>query len=330
MALRTVHFGIGALGTAVAIEALRRPALKVVGAIDADPLKVGNDLGAVLGLESALGVTVLEPTAESWPDADVVLHTTTSHLADVAPQLEACIQRGLDIVSSCEELAFPYVRHPDLAARLDDLAKTSGVRLLGTGVNPGFVMDTLPLVLSGVSCDIESVALRRVLDATNRRLPFQRKIGAGLSKEEFALRAASGRFGHIGLAESAIAVARAFGWEPYEIEDRIEPVFATRPVTSAYAALEAGDTAGLRQHLVLKHDGREVLTMELIMAMGAEDPRDEVRIEGDPPVHMIIQGGIQGDRATVGIMLNAAEAIGKAPPGLLTMRDLPVVHWRPA
>lgn len=328
MAIRTIHYGIGAIGTSLAREIAGNTWFEVVGAIDAASDKVGASLGEVVRDERLAGVAILPPEAKTWPDADVVLHTTGSLLPGVRPQLQDCVERGLHVVSSCEELAFPYPRFEAIATQLDAQAKARGVSLLATGVNPGFVMDTLPIALSAVCADVRSIRITRILDASNRRLPFQRKIGAGLTRQEFELKAAASGFGHVGLRESATAVAAAFGWEPYEIEDTLQPIIADRDVASPNLSVRRGEIAGLHQRLLVSHEGELKITMELVMAMGAADPRDEVEIDGDPPIRSVIPGGVQGDRATVGIMINAARAINAAPRGLITMRDVPPLHWQ--
>jgi 4-hydroxy-tetrahydrodipicolinate reductase len=328
VAIRTIHYGIGSIGAAIVREIAGDRRFEVVGAIDAAPDKASASLGKVVGDERLAVVTILPPEARTWPPADVVLHTTGSFLPGVLPQLKDCIGRGLHVVSSCEELAFPYPRFGDIATQLDSQAKARGVSLLATGVNPGFVMDTLPIALSAVCADVRSVRITRVLDASNRRLPFQRKIGAGLTRQEFAAKAEGGGFGHVGLRESAMAVASAFGWEPYEIEDTLQAITAERDVASPNLSVRRGEIAGLHQRLLVSHKAEVKITMELVMAMGAADPRDEVEIDGDPPIRSVIPGGVQGDRATVGIMINAARVIAAAPRGLITMRDIPPLHWQ--
>ncbi len=321
--MRTIHYGVGAMGALIATTALARRDIEVVAAFDSDPAKLGQDLGSVVG-EAAIGVTIADPAVGDWPEADVVLHATVSSLDAVLPQLTQALTRGLDVVSICEELSFAYER-PELAARLDALAREHGATLLATGVNPGFAMDTLPIVLSAVSNNVESVTVTRVLDAAQRRLPFQQKVGVGMALDEFNERVATGGFGHIGLRESAAAIAHAFGWEPFEFEHSLKPVIAG--AETGHEALQPGDVAGICEELTLKHGGAPLVTMKLTMAAGVGDSRDEVEIAGDPPVQVHAIGGFHGDRSTAGIAVNAVRAARAAAPGYYTMRDLPPVHW---
>src|ERR1700724_219835 len=170
-------------------RAVQRPTTlkKKIGAIDPDPVKVGHDLGQVVGATDApWGVKISDDASQVLGQAaDVVIHSTSSALPKVMDQLLACLEAESCVVSTCEELSYPYRTYPDLAARLDTAAKEWGVALVGTGVNPGFVMDKLGLTLSAASQRVEEARVVRVVDASNRRLPLQKKIGAGMTPEEF-------------------------------------------------------------------------------------------------------------------------------------------------
>ena len=331
MVTRIIHFGLGAMGAGIANLSLTRRDVEVVGAFDGDPAKVGRDLADLAGIDGRSGVIVADPAAsDPWPAADVVVHATTSSLEEVAPQLEAAISRGLDVVSICEELSLAAVRYAKLAAPLDRLAREQNVSVLGTGVNPGFAMDTWPIMLTAISRSVESIHVTRVLDAAGRRLPLQQKVGAGITTSEFARRVSDGKLGHVGLVESAMAIAAAMRWEPYDTVHSLEPVIASQPTSSEHISVATGDVTGIHEVVSLKRSEREVVRLELTMALGVGDPKDEVRIDGDPPVHVVAQNGFHGDRSTAGIAVNSALAIREAPPGLLTMRDLPPVHWSEA
>jgi 4-hydroxy-tetrahydrodipicolinate reductase len=188
------------------------------------------------------------------------------------------------------------------------------VTLLGTGINPGFLMDTLAATLSGVCQRVERVRLRRIVDAGTRREQLQRKVGAGLSMEEFQAKVASGRFGHVGLKESCWLLAEALGWRL----DSLDETFA--PVAGA-----DGRAAGIRQEARGTIGGRTVIEAVVQMSAGAEHPRDEIEIDGTPPVRMVIEGGVQGDVATAAVVLNAVAPVVAHAPGLVTMLDLPVI-----
>lgn len=324
--IMTVHVGLGPIGAAIARLALTKPWLTVAGAVDIDPDLVGQDLGAVLGQEP-IGVRVVETIGEALASTPtVVVHCTGSFLVEVQGQIEECLRAGVNVVSTCEELAFPYCRHPKRSRTLDALARAHGVTVLATGVNPGFAMDTLPLLLTAACRTVEHVHVTRVLDAGQRRRPFQVKVGAGLSVAEFDAKVQSGRFGHIGLRESLEMVAASLGWPIDRVEDRLEPVVATRDHATAFLEVRAGRVAGIRQCMVGFAGDRERIRLDLEMSVGAANPRDEVRLEGGPPLQMVVPGGFHGDIVTAAVVVNAIPRVVAARPGLLTMRDLPLVH----
>ena len=230
----------------------------------------------------------------------------------------------MNVVSSTEELLFPYDRHPRLSARLDEQARAHGVTVLGTGVNPGYVMDSLALMATGVCREVRRLDIERVVDAAQRRLPLQRKVGAGLTPAEFDERKRAGAFGHIGLVESALLVADGLGWPLDRVDERLEPVIAPTDVETPFLRVTAGQVAGIH-HTVRGHRGEsEVLSLDLRMYVGAENPRDAIRVDGDPPIDLLVRGGVFGDTATVATLVNAVPLVVAAAPGLVTVKDLPL------
>ena len=286
--------------------------------------------GEGVGGEGIPNIRVQDATDEALLAAspDVVVHCTGSSLGAVMPQLRQIVNAGAAIVSSCEELMFPWRRQPDQAAEIDGFAKTAGVSILGTGVNPGFAMDLLPLVLSEVAARVNGVRVTRVVNASLRRGPLQRKIGAGLSAEEFRQRVEAGTLGHVGLPESLDMLAAGLGWKLGEREEVLEPVLATEQVVTDFVDVPAGAVAGIHQVTRATSDDGCEIRLELNMYVGATNPRDEIKLDGDPPLHLIVQGGIFGDTATAAILANAIPAVHVAAPGLRTMLDMPPMPSR--
>jgi len=241
---------------------------------------------------------------------------TGSRVEAVEDQFAAVLERGLCCISTCEELTFPWLRAATSADRLDGIAVDNDVVLLGAGVNPGFVLDLLPFVLTRVCESVRSVHASRCLDAGRRRQQLQAKIGAGMDPEDFRALAAEGRIGHVGLAESAALLADSLGWPWDEFEETIDPVIASEAISTEHFDVPPGRVRGQAQTLRM---GR--VTLELVMALGEPD-RDEVRIEGEPPVRAIIEGGIHGDRATAGIVINLLAPMLSAEPGLRTVTEI--------
>jgi 4-hydroxy-tetrahydrodipicolinate reductase len=328
MTIRVVCYGLGPIGIGIARLALDRPGMAVVGAIDLDPQKVGRDLGALAGRAESqvvVGGDAAATLAETRPD--VVLHATSSSLAKVADQLSQIAECGADVVSTCEELAYPWTAQPQLAAELDAIARRAGVTLLGTGVNPGYAMDALPLFLTAPCAAVRGVRVLRVVDAARRRGPLQRKVGAGLTPDEFEARVRDGTVRHVGLPESLHMLATRLGWRLDRMDDTIAAVLADTPIVTEFVEVAAGQVAGVRQIARGFVGGREVLNLELQMYVGAPEPRDAVEIDGDPPVRMTIAGGLHGDIATAAIVVNAASSVARAAPGLASMAEAPLVHF---
>ncbi|MGQ9525485.1 MAG: NAD(P)H-dependent amine dehydrogenase family protein [Armatimonadota bacterium] len=329
--MRVVQYGLGPIGCLMAEMVARREGLELVGAIDIDPEKVSRDVGDVAGLDRPLGVKVSDDAGAVLADTrpDVVLHSTGSYLREVWPQIEAVCTAGANLISTCEELSYPWVRNRDYAQMIDAAAKSHGVTVLGTGVNPGFIMDLMVITLTGLCREVTAVTARRVVNASERRLPLQQKIGAGLSVEEFMKRADAGLVRHVGLPESVDMLAAGLGWELDRVEETIEPVVAKSLVVTRHTRVEPGHAAGVRQVAVGWEGEMRRVMLELEMYVGAPDPGDHLYVEGDRHVGAHIRG-VHGDTATAAIAVNAVPFVQSAEPGLVSMKDLPTVSWHTA
>lgn len=324
--IRVIQYGIGPIGASIVRLMRQKNSLEIVGAIDTDAKKVGRDLGEVVGASDApWGVLVSADAASVLAKpADVVVHSTSSYLTSVMDQLLACLGAGLCIVSTCEELAYPFRKHPQLSKTLDEAAKEEGVALLGTGVNPGFVMDKLPLTLSAVSQWVDWVSTVRIVDASKRRLPLQKKIGAGMTPDEFRAQVGAGVIKHHGLPESIAMVADGLGFSLDDISETIEPMIAEEVIKTEFLEVEPGQVAGVHQVGRGTAAGQEKIFMELKMYVGAKNPADTVVLKGDPNLTLTIPGGTHGDVATAAVVVNAIPSILAANAGLRTSRDLPL------
>jgi 4-hydroxy-tetrahydrodipicolinate reductase len=229
---------------------------------------------------------------------------------------------GADVVSTCEELAYPWRDNPETAEAIDATARDHGVTCLGTGINPGFAMDAFPAVLSTVSRRVDSVRVERVQDASTRRRPLQEKIGAGTSVETFESEVATAA-GHVGLPESVAMLAAAMGWELDAVDEAIEPVIADERTASDYVTVEPGEVAGISQTGTGVVGGQQRIELALEMYLGAPDPHDTLTIEGTPDLTYTVPGGFHGDVTTPAVVVNAARRLPDTDPGLRTMLDLP-------
>jgi len=319
--LRGVLYGVGAIGSSVAKFLLEKNGVKIVGAIDVAKEKVGKDLGHVLDIGKRLGVTVSDdPDAVlSKVNASIVIHSTTSFLKQVYPQITKIIEHGVNVVSTCEELSYPYATDSELAKKLDESAKKHKATVLGTGINPGFMMDTLVIALTGVCQTVERIKMTRVLDAAKRRVQFQKKIGVGLAIDEFKEKMEKKRITlHVGLEQSISLIASALGWELDEIR-----------VESKAIQAKSGQVTGLRQYGRGIKLGKEIITLDLQAYVGAEEEYDFIDIEGVPSIHMKLSPGVHGDLGTVAVIVNSIPKVINAEPGLVTMKDLPVPSATP-
>jgi 4-hydroxy-tetrahydrodipicolinate reductase len=330
--LRVIICGLGPIGQGIARLALAAEGVRVVGALDISPTHAGKDLGTVLGLPKKLRLKVEADAARLLrkTKADVAILCTGSSVKTVKAQVLALVQKGLHVVTTCEEMAFPAPAHQAMLKDVDRLARAKKVAVLGTGVNPGYAMDALVLMLTAPCVSVNRVSATRVVNAASRRLPLQRKVGAGLNLAQFRRALTEGSVRHVGLVESVYMVAAGLGWKLDKVEETIEPAIAPRDLDTDYLRVPAGAVAGIKQTARGYRNGDLAVSLDLQMYVGAESPRDHVLVDGEPRVDVTVAGGLAGDIATGAIVLNAIPKLMAAPAGLVTMKDLPLVHcWNP-
>jgi len=330
--IRAILYGVGPLGTKIgrAIEA-KGNGLQIVGAIDLT--NAGKDVGEVLGIGRKLGIAITDDADSviARAGADVVIHATSSRLPDVLPQLAQCLRAKLDIVSSCEELSYPHYKYPELAQKLDDMARSSGVTVMGTGINPGFLMDSLPIFLTGICQQVKSVSVTRMMYSGTRRPSYQKKIGTGMSPEIFSQMIREKKItGHVGLVESIAMIASALGWRldtivelPVEgvLSDRQTQTWTDPSKNDKHLIVRPGQIAGLRSVAEGRLRDKPLITLEFVSHANVQNPYDSVQIDGTPSINQRIEGGVHGDSETVSIMINSIPRVIAARPGLRTMKD---------
>lgn len=328
--IKVAQFGLGMIG----IEALRlaasKPWIEVVGGIDIDPGKAGKPLMSFTGVNAHEPCKVF-PTFESlWASEkpDIVLHTAGSKAGETFDQIEPMIRAGVSVASTCEELLYPQLREPERTVEIDALCRRFGAGVVGTGVNPGFVMDVLPVCLTGVSRSVESIYAERVVNASTRRMQLQKKVGSGMDPEHFREMFRAGKAGHAGFRESAALICHCLGWEVEQITETCEPVIADHDIKTEFFSVKTGLTCGLHQIVEAHVVGHgKPLVMDLKMYLDAKDPHDAVRITGEPMLDVRLNGGVAGDHATVAALINAIPRLLKAGGGLHLMTDLAVPSW---
>jgi 4-hydroxy-tetrahydrodipicolinate reductase len=319
--INVLQLGLGPIGQRLTRYLLERDGIHIVGAVDPDPPKVGKDLG-ILAETEKLGVSIsadLE-TCSAVGQADIAVISTVSSLERMEGQIREVADYGLDIVSTCEELSHPWHIKPDLAKHIDDYCKEKKISCVGTGVNPGFLMDYLPSVLTSVCRKVEHIKVERVQDARPRRKPFRDKIGVGLTELEFKQNREKIR--HVGLPESVYMIADAINWELTNVDEVLEPVQAENPIQTDSGTVNPGNVAGVRQVARGYQNEQEVIRLVFEAAVGIDESHDSIYITGDPTFTSTIDGGINGDIATSSIIVNTIRAIQNASPGLKTMLDI--------
>ncbi len=331
--IKAILYGVGAVGSFIAKFLLEKEGIKIVGAIDVAKDKVGKDLGEIIGTQRKVGVKISNSlkTVLSNTEADIAIHATSSFLKDTYAQIALIVEHGLNVVSTCEELSYPYVSEPKLAEELDALAKEHDVTVLGTGINPGFLMDTLLITLTAACEKIQKIEAARIMNAGTRRLPFQKKIGAGLTAKQFRRKIEEKQItGHVGLEQSIGMIANVLAWKLDKVVvDSVEPVIAKKTVESRYIEVFEGEVAGLRQKAKGIMGNREVIVLDFQAYIGAEEEYDAISIKGTPNINQKIQPCIHGDIGTVAMIVNSIPKVINAPPGLFTMKDLPVPSATP-
>ncbi len=325
---RIIIVGLGPLGVKVVQFASERKGVKVVGAVDINPALLGRDLGAHCGLKK-MGVAISRDikSAIKGRKADCAVLTTVSSVTKLEALAVEAAGCGLNVVSTCEELAFPWRAAPKVARRMDAAFRKNGVTCLGTGVTPGFLMDFLPCILTAVNQEVKKVTVLRVQDASTRRIPFQQKIGAGLTPAEFGRKKAEGTLRHVGLTESACMIAHAMNWKLTKFTESLRPVTAETRVTTGYRPIAKGMARGVEQVGRGYIGSREVIRLYFRAAVGEPRSFDRIEIKGRPDVVSEIDGGVNGDVATCAIVLNAVRSVVAAAPGLKTMLDVPAVAY---
>jgi len=326
--IKVVIFGVGPLGVAIAKGMLEKKGMKIVGAIDTAKELVRRDLGDVLKLGRNLGVAITDDAegllSEVKPNIAVI--ATRSSVTGIYRELTLCVKSGISVVSTCEELSYPYYKQPQLSKEIDESAKKHGVAVLGTGINPGYLMDALPITLTGACMRVDSIKVTRMMDSSKRRIPFQKKIGTGLKPEEFEKMIREKIItGHVGLVQSVAMIAAALGWRLDEItEFPPEPIIAQKDIVTPYTTVKAGCVAGLKSVAHGIKAGKPIIVLEFNANATVKEEYDAISIEGLPNINQKIIGGVHGDVGTVAVVINMIPKVLNAAPGLYTMKDLPL------
>lgn len=327
--IKVLVWGLGAMGSGMVSMLAKKEGVRIVGGLARTPAKVGKDLGEIAGCEP-VGVSATNDVEEAFKaKPDIVLLNTASFVREVLPEIETCLSRGTDVITIAEEMAYPWATSPDLADRIDALARKAGKTVLGTGINPGFVLDTLIITLTGVARDVKHIHARRI----NNLAPFgptvMRTQGVGTTVAEFkrGLRE-NAIVGHVGFPQSCHLIGRALGWKIDRVVEEREPIVSKVERKTRYVTVRPGEVAGCRHTARAYSGGSEVIFLEHPQQVCPElegvETGDYIDIDGDPPISLAVRPEIPGGAGTIAIAVNMIPAVVRAPAGLLTMADLPV------
>jgi 2,4-diaminopentanoate dehydrogenase len=321
--INVAAIGLGSIGRAIASQVAARPGLRLAGAADPAPGLAGRPLRDVIGPQAAADTVIAAGIAAALtatPPGVAVL-AVSSRLSSTVEQVLGIVSRGWNVLSTCEELSNPWVIDHAAAQAVDDAARRNGVTVLRSGINPGLLMDALPLLLTALCRRVDRIEVRRVVDTNRRRESLQRKADVGISREAFLAMAAAGTTGHVGLAQSAASVARRLGWQPFSYAESLSPVIATAQTQTPLGTVPPGGVLGQDQQARLSYLGRAVLDLSLQMWAGAP-ATDAITIAGEPSFNQVIDGGINGDIGTEAMIVNSIRPVYDAAPSLLSTSEL--------
>lgn len=323
--LRVLHFGLGEIGIGIARECAATPRLESVAAVDVHPAKAGKNLASLWG--GSGDVPVRDNLAAAMADAggvDIAFHCAGSHIDQIEGQLVELMEAGCNVVTTAEEVIWPFGSRDEAAGRLDAVARRNGVTLFAAGVNPGFLLDRLPTYLSSMTLGPTAVRGTRLVDLSKRRDALRRKMGVGEDAASVRARTSTFSMGHAGFPESVRYLAAALGWPVGEVTQTLEPVIADRRVERGGEVVLPGQVLGLAHTArAVAADGKSI-SFSLTMRLDAEEPFDQIEIDGRPPVVVRFPQGLQGDMATLASAVNACSFVVTAAPGLVCRLATPV------
>ncbi len=326
-------WGFGAMGSGMARMLLNKTGVDIVGVCDRNEARVGKSMYEVLGVEKGDRPEVIidsEIKNVVYPGScDLVLTATDSFTASAFPKLEYCLNQKVNVISTAEEMSYPMAQEPELAKKLDEIAKANGVSILGTGINPGLIMDLLVVILTGCMTDLTHVEAKRV----NSLSPFGKTVmeeqGVGITVEEFDKGVKEGSLaGHVGFHESIHMIGDAIGWPIDKVETQMKPIVTDVDRKSPYGFAAKGNVAGVNmtgQGYVCGVPAIDMIHPQQIEPeqVGVQTG-DYITLKGSPEVNMAITPEVEGGLGTIAMCVNMIPQVINAEPGLHTMLDLPV------
>jgi len=326
--IRVIQFGLGAMGSVMVKIVLEKKELELVGAVIRSDEDNGKDIGKLIGLNKKTGIKASNNPEEVFKKAkaDIMLHAAVSYVPQVWEQIKPAVVSGINVVTIAEEMGYPFVKYPSLSREMDKTAKKHNVSILGSGINPGFAMDLMPLIISGICREVKSVRVTRVIDFSPFGPSIQKNIGIGMNAKEFKNKLKSKKLPlHIGLPESTYMLASGLQWKIDKLMEKREPVLAKHSIkVPGYMTVQKGKVAGFNHRCFGFYKGKKLITLE---ELGRVDPHEKyeniITIEGNPKLIETINVP-PGNITTTSHAVNLIPQVVNARPGLLSMLDLPV------
>jgi hypothetical protein len=321
-----IQVGFGPMGQLVTKLLLKRDNVNFIGIVDIDPAFEGKKLNEILGSSDLPDLSIVKELDPLLNDeVDVVIIATSSFFETIAPMIIKVVEAGAHVITMCEQLSYPWDFHSDLATKIDTIAKENNVTVTGSGINPGYLMDLLPIVLTAPCETVEKIHVTRMMNSSRRRIPFQKKIGTSLTIGEFNKKISDKEItGHVGLEESIQMIVSALGFEVDKIvEFPPKPMITEKEFDSPFGRVPEGYVRGLHSRGVATKGGKEIIILDFFAYAGDHEEYDSIVIEGVPGINQKIIGGVHGDVGTASMIVNLIPKVVEANPGLLTMKDLP-------
>ena len=332
--IKLIFSGVGGVAKNLTRLLQHREEIQIVGALTRNTGYAGTDLGVHAGA-APLGVPISTERGHVFgQDADLLLVATTSFLSEVAADILHGIERGLNVITTAEEAAYPWSADKQLSDEIDAAARQRGVTVLGAGLNPGFIFDALFLTASAISWDVEKISFRRVVDVSGFSETVQRRLGLGHSREAFDAGVARGTVrGHMGFPQSFNLAANRLGYDLQRISKTFEPHLAARAISGGQLWIEHGQTAGFTQRVTGFLDERPWIEAEFVAHVDLPslelEAEDSIDIEGSNPVRLRLKPGCNPQLGTAGMLASCIPRVVEAKAGFLTVADLSLPHCRP-
>lgn len=326
-------WGFGAMGSGMARMILKKEGIEIVAVCDKSPERINKSIYEVLNVEreERPEVIIKDDASEAFTEkcADVVLLATDSFTKGAFDKIKLVLERKINVISTAEEMAYPMAQEPELAKQIDQIAKDNGVSVLGTGINPGFVLDLLILALTGTCEEVDYIKASRVNDLSPFGYAVMEEQGVGVTREAFEQGVEDGSIaGHVGFPESIKMITDGIGWNLDRIDQTREPIMSNIYRKSDYAEVQPGNVAGCRQCGYGYVDGKLKVEMEhpqqILPHLEGQSTGDYVTIKGIPNINLQITPEIPGGIGTIAMVVNSIPHVINAIPGLKTMLDIPV------